>query len=445
MLTTCAALRLQVATDFGHILAARIIGFDQPLRHRGCSMESLGHLSSLFILLLATASLSFADEVQTTTGQTLQGELLIVDSKGVVVRASAGNIRTAIREILQVRMQREGAIAPDAKYCDLELTDGSLIHCSSFSLKGKQIEAQLAVSELSVRVPLAAVSYVLNDAQDPAVRQEWQEKHLPRRGNQDVLSVKLNGVVNDLNGTFGDKESDKGMIVFEYGSGESRRKREIDLTNAQVIQGVGFLRGENRDSPPELCRLYDVNQNIISASRIELGTKSVKVTSVAGLVVSYPRDGIARLDFNNGKIVYLSDVRPAELVIRSLQGRADRLGIDRSLENGPIQIDGQVFPKGLAIHAHTELLYNLDGKYSKFEATLGMDDAVGGFGRPSVRIEVDGKELLRRTITHQNKRMDVNFGLKGVKQLRIVVTSSGGPGALDFGDHIDLANAKLSR
>jgi hypothetical protein len=408
-------------------------------------MDSVASLSSLFIVLLGIASSVFGDEVQTTTGQTLQGDVVTVDSKGVVLRGRAGNIHTAVREILQVRMQREGAISPDTKYCDLELTDGSLIHCSSFSLKGKQILAQLAVSDLSARVPLAAVSYVLNDAQDPAVRQEWQVKHLPRRGNQDLLSVKFNGVIDDLNGTFGEKELDKGMIEFEYGFGETRKKREIDLTNAQVIQGVGFFRGENRDSLPELCRLYDVNQNVISARQIEVGTRSVKVTSVAGLVVSYPRDGIARLDFNNGKIVYLSDIRPAELVVRSLQGRADRLAIDRSLENGPIQIDGQIFPKGLAIHAHSELLYNLDGKYAGFEATLGMDDAVAGIGKPSVRIEVDGKELLRRALTHRDKPMDLKFSLKGAKQLRIVVTSSGAPADLDFGDHIDLGNARLSR
>src|SRR5215472_6917350 len=113
-----------------------------PLMHRGSFMDSVASLSSLFIVLLGIASSVFGDEVQTTTGQTLQGDVVTVDSKGVVLRGRAGNIRTAVREILQVRMQREGAISPDTKHCDLELTDGSLIHCSSFSLKGKQILAQ---------------------------------------------------------------------------------------------------------------------------------------------------------------------------------------------------------------------------------------------------------------------------------------------------------------
>ena len=50
---------------------------------------------------------------------------------------------------------------------------------------------------------------------------------------------------------------------------------------------------------------------------------------------------------------------------------------------GPLQLpggerqqvlDGQVFAKGLCLHAHTELVYGLDGKYKDFKAVLGMDD-----------------------------------------------------------------------
>jgi hypothetical protein len=392
--------------------------------------------------LLLLACPSRGDELQSITGKILQGELISVDEKGVVLRGSNGKQHTPLSEILQIQIQREIPIPADVRYTDLELTDGTLIHCSAFAIKGKEIEAKLAVSGLSVRVPLAAITYLLNDAQEPAVRQEWQEKHVPRRGNQDLLAVKLNGVVNDLDGTFGDKESEHGALRFEYGGGDAKNKRDIDLTNFQVIQGAVFLRSPGVTSVPQLCKIHDVNQNVVAASKLELGSKSMTVTSASGLVVQYPRDGLARLDFSNDKIVYLSDLRPAETVTRSKQGRTDRLGIDRNLENGPIQIEGQVFGKGLAVHAHTELVYNIDGKYAKFEAVLGMDDTVGGAGKPSVHIEADGKELVARNITRKDKRQDLSCDIRGIKQIRIVVSSTG---LLDFGDHVDLANARLSK
>src|SRR5262245_56933019 len=104
-------------------------------------MRPAFYFSAAAILLTAFASLSRSDELQTSGGKTLPGELVSVDAKAVVMRGSAGNVRTPTGEILQVHLQRETAIPADIKYTDIELTDGSLLHCVSFSLREKQVEA----------------------------------------------------------------------------------------------------------------------------------------------------------------------------------------------------------------------------------------------------------------------------------------------------------------
>jgi hypothetical protein len=71
-----------------------------------------------------------------------------------------------------------------------------------------------------------------------------------------------------------------------------------------------------------------------------------------------------------------------------------------------------------------------------------MDDGVGGEGQPLVKIEADGKELLSQIVTRKDDRRELSYDISGVKQLRITVTSNR---LLDFGDHVDLANAKLSK
>jgi hypothetical protein len=174
-----------------------------------------------------------------------------------------------------------------------------------------------------------------------------------------------------------------------------------------------------------------------------MGANSFTVTTIAGVKIEYPRQAVARLDYSNDKVVFLSDLKPAELVEKSKQGRKDSVRMNRNLDNNnPIELEDQVYPKGLALHAYAELVYNLDGKYQKFDAVLGMDAKVGGNGKPQVTIEGDGNKLFSETITRQDKRRDLSFSVKGVKQLRIVVSSSG---LFDFGDHVDLANAKLSK
>jgi hypothetical protein len=84
----------------------------------------------------------------------------------------------------------------------------------------------------------------------------------------------------------------------------------------------------------------------------------------------------------------------------------------------------------------------LEGKYKEFKTIVGMDDMVGGDGHPEVKIEGDGRELFTGTISRKDKRRELALDVKGVKQLRIVVTSSG---LFDFGDHVDLADARLCK
>jgi hypothetical protein len=393
----------------------------------------------VLLALLISATLSVAAELHTLSGKTVSGELVRISAKEIVLRTSSGEVATPVAEILQIDVQRPSPLPSSLKYADVELTDGTVLHCTGYTLKDKNVELKLAGSQQSVTTPLAAIANLLNDAQDPATRHEWHEHHLSKKSNQDILAIKRSGVINDLEGTIAEAADAKGRIIFEYGPTDNRRKREIDPT---AVQGIIFLRSLPADAPSPVCKVHDVNQNSLVASKLELTPKVLQVTTVAGPMVELPRDALARLDYSNDKVVFLTDLKPAEVVQKSKQGRPDPLGLDRNLENGPIQIEGQVYSKGLALHAYTELIYALDGKYAKFETVLGMDDGVGGDGRPEVRIEADGKELFAGTVTRKDKHRPLTCDIKGARQLRIVVASGS---LFDFGDHVDLANPKLSK
>jgi|GEM_PF-234425 len=394
--------------------------------------------SSLLVLSFAAAGL--AGELHTLANKTISGELLSLSDKEVVFRSARGEVKTPVGDILVIELQRETPLATGVKYADIELIDGTLLHCSKYSFKAKELEATLAGSELKIKLPIAYLSYLLNDAQEPAIRQEWQEKFVAKKGNQDLLAIRRDGVTNGLEGTLGDAANENGEISFEYDVGGSSKKRGIDPFKSL---GLLFVRSLPPNAPASLCKVFDVNQNTVMASKLDMGANSFTVTSIAGVKIEYPRQAVARLDYSNDKVVFLSDLKPAELVEKSKQGRKDTVRMNRNLDNNnPIELEDQVYPKGLALHAYAELVYNLDGKYQKFDAVLGMDAKVGGNGKPQVTIEGDGNKLFSETVTRQDKRRDLSFSVKGVKQLRIVVSSSG---LFDFGDHVDLANAKLSK
>jgi hypothetical protein len=348
-------------------------------------------------------------------------------------------IREPLKVVLAIDLQPVPQFPAGLKYTDLQLTDGSLLHCSKLAFKGKEVELVLAVSEKPLKVPLVKIAYLLNDAQDPAVRQEWHEKIIAKKGKQDIAAVRLNDIINPIEGALGEV-NDQGQIAFEYQTGGSRRRRDLDPTR---VLGLVFFRTGTSGVPAALpCEVRDVNQNVWNAQKVAFDGKSFSVTTVAGIKLEYPSQAVARLDYGSGKSIYLSDLKPAEIIEKTKQGRKDNLRIDKNLENGTLQLEGQPYRKGLAIHAHTELVYNLDGNYKKFQAIVGMDDTVGGDGQPLVKIEADGKELFRGVITRKDKCQKLDQDVTGAKQLHIVVTSTG---LFDFGDHVDIVNARLSK
>ncbi len=394
------------------------------------------------LALFVCASLGLGGELQTFSGKILNGDLVSLSEKEVVFKAGTGQVTTPVSDILQVEFQREGTLAGGLKYTDIELMDGTLLHCTKYAVKGKDLEVTLAGSDLKAKVPLATISSLLNDAQDPAVRKEWQEKIVAKRGNQDILAIKLNDVLNALEGTLGDSGTEKGEIPFEYEIGGQRQKKDFDPAKAQGLQGLLFLRSLPSSAPAQLCKVYDMHQSVLVAGKLALGSTGFTITTVAGPKFEFPRQAIARLDYSNDKVVFLSDMKWAELIEKSKQGRKETLKLNRNLDNGSLQLEDTVYSKGLAIHAHTEITYKLDGKYQKFDATLGMDTLVGGNGKPVVTIEADGTKLFSAAVTRKDKRRTLSFPVKGVRELHIVVTSTG---LFDFGDHVDLANAKLSK
>ncbi len=70
------------------------------------------------------------------------------------------------------------------------------------------------------------------------------------------------------------------------------------------------------------------------------------------------RETVARLDFNIGKLTFLSDLEPAKVVERSGIGLITHYRKDANLDGEPILLEKQ-HAKGLSLHAHTELSYQL--------------------------------------------------------------------------------------
>src|SRR5205085_5650902 len=167
------------------------------------------------VLMLACGAAGFAAELHTAAGKVITGDLVSITDKAVVLRAGGVDTATPVSDVLHVDLQPSGSLPSGLKYTDLQLTDGTLLHCAKLALKGDRATVTLAGSDVTATLPLAAIGYVLAGAQDADLQKEWQDKFLGKKRNQDLLVVRARGALNGLEGTLGEA-NDKGEIRFEF-------------------------------------------------------------------------------------------------------------------------------------------------------------------------------------------------------------------------------------
>src|ERR687884_104200 len=117
----------------------------------------------------------------------------------------AALVLSAGADVLQVELATPEPWTKGAYY-DVELTDGTVLHCAEVVLQGKNAELTV-LPELKVTVPLTSVFTILRDAQDAKNRDDWQ-KFLAQRGRLDMAVVRDGEKLSGLDGTFGNGVGD---------------------------------------------------------------------------------------------------------------------------------------------------------------------------------------------------------------------------------------------
>lgn len=114
----------------------------------------------------------------------------------------------------------------------------------------------------------------------------------------------------------------------------------------------------------------------------------------------------------------------------------------------PITLNNVVYSKGLGTNPDTgrpsEIVYDLDGKYSRFTAIVGIDDNAGTEGQGSVVFEVycDGEKRWESGIMKcKDEAQSIDLDITGVNELNLTVTDGGDTAGYD---NADWANAMVT-
>jgi len=397
------------------------------------------------LVFFLSATVSHSADLHTLSGETITGDVVSITNKEVVIAVGGKNITTPLSQVLNLEYNPPGTPITDP-FNDVELVDGSLLHCETFTIDNKDIELKL-LSGQKVKFPLAIVANILREAQNEKFRAEWNDKLTNRRkkkSSMDAMAVrdqKTGKLIALLDVTLGEGNAAKGEIDFTF----KNMKRQRSLTG---VAGLIFEREVDPNAPPIICKVTDAKRNLLMCSSVVSTSAGLVLTTPAGAKVELKPADVTRLDYNSSKLVWLSDLEPTEVVEKFLDNSPFHYKRDRSQEDGPIRMNNVTYAHGLSLHATTELEYDLKGEYREFRTVAGINELVGGLpGQVVLRIEGDGKVLKQLTFDRRDKvrQQTIAMNVKDVQKLRICVVPGGEGLKLGLGLHLDLGDVQVSK
>jgi hypothetical protein len=151
---------------------------------------------------------------------------------------------------------------------------------------------------------------------------------------------------------------------------------------------------------------------------------------------------ISSIDFLNGRVSSLCDFKPTKVEQTPYFGRVMPYQIDKSLTGGPMVLSDGQCPRGIAVHSHCLLEYDVTG-YDRFKTRLGFQVPEGTSGRVLARVLGDGKVLYENLDARGDQPpIDIDVPLTGVKTLTLLIDFGKDQ---DVGDRVIWANPRLVR
>jgi len=395
-------------------------------------------LTVLAVGLLLLATPTQAARFRVIDGTTIEGRLRAVDAEAVMTAEPTEGEATRLPadELKRIEFQEDREPQGPLDGVVLHLPGGGRICGALF--EGSQTHIAVDSRSLGrIRLPLSELLAV--EFRRPGDRPKEADKMLRAmldNQTRDDISFSVNG--DQMPGILIGFDGEKVVLRTDLG--------EMTLEHERLF-GLSFAA---RERPPEPASLLAVARcddgSVVTGHLRESADGRVRLALLAGPEVRLDAGELIDLAFKHGKLVYLSDLDPAEESRRPYFSGDHTWPYrrDESYDRQPLRVGGEAYRKGLGMFSGMTLRYDLGGGFKKFVARVGIDDAdITHRGDVTVRVLADGREVFRKDgLTRRAGPAAVELSVEGVKSLELVVDFGEN---FHFGDFTDWADAHLIR
>ncbi|MBM3457355.1 MAG: hypothetical protein FJX77_02300 [Armatimonadetes bacterium] len=253
---------------------------------------------------------------------------------------------------------------------------------------------------------------------------------LPEPTPRDTLFLANDRVEGEIRGVTGDK------VSVQLGG------KPVQLELARVRALALGPRDRGTEVRPGLLLSVDLGGGErLTGGWVKMDEDVLTLRAPWGQEVGIPVASVARLEVQNGKLVYLSTLTPSEARHVPYLDGTFPLRRDLAVTGRTMRLSGRAYARGVGMHSRSDATYSLGSQYGTFAATIGIDDAAGDQGSVVFRILGDEKLLYESPVLRGGAPpVEVKVDVRRVLLLRLEVDYADQG---DSGDHADWAEARL--
>jgi hypothetical protein len=398
------------------------------------------------LLLLLPPALAFQGEtrpvfqVHSAGGQTLQAPLRELAKDWSLRLADKDETRIAAGDLVSLRRPAL-PLPPLPEDAHLILVNGDRVPCDGARLVGERLHFRhpdLAGGK-ETSLPLSAVSVYWLESPANADDPEKLRRRLVTETRPRDRVLLLNGDV--VEGTLNSLDPKKVEVEV------ARKMVAVDIKQVAAIalstELADTLKPRGTYAQVVLAGGSRVNGTRLSLSAATSDGATLEGTTLFGAPLKVPLERVAGLDVLQGKAVYLADLKPAKYEFRPYLDWSWPLVADGSVAGKDLRLGNATYTRGLGMHSHSRVTYQLGGAYRRFEALVGLDPRTGRQGSARINVYADGKPVDlggAADLREGSKPLVVNVDVAGVKEL-VLETAFGRRG--DVQAHVNWVDARL--